>query len=176
MKNSILDSLGVDYNDDSDDLYNLQDDDEDDITEPTPEDIRKKMEELNVNLSSLKEAKTELRNIPDITEKRKALNELATKAEKRFDQVVSIALNSDPRFAAAMLQAATSILKISLDSHAKVVDSDIKLIDLQMRKDKFELEFNSKNQTQPQIEPEKNVGGLQDRNAILSRLKDKNAK
>lgn len=165
MKRSIVDALGIDMPDDDEELYEMDDDDIE--TEQSVDDIQEAMK-------TVKDIKMELRNIPDITNKKQSLNELAGTAELKFQQIINIALNSDPRFTAPMLQAAAGILKIALDAHSKVIESDIKIIDLQMKRDKMEIDINGKvkptNTTQT-IE-EKQVGPM-DRNQLLAQRKPK---
>lgn len=102
------------------------------------------LEEVQESMRKLKEMRVQLKDIPDITSRKKLLDRLAEKAERAFDDIFDRAWNCEERFASEMINAATSMLKIALDAHSKVIDSDVKLVDLQIKKDKIEIELNQK--------------------------------
>ena len=66
--------------------------------------------------------------------------------------------NCEDKYASEMINAATAMLKIALDAHSKVIDSDVKLIDLQIKKDKIEIELNQNKKP--------NDGTVSDQNSI----------
>lgn len=121
------------------DLYHDEDEQEDDGT-ISIEDARAAMEQLKAMRSHLKD-------IPDITHRKKHLDRLADLAERKFEDIFDRAFNCEDRFASEMINAANSMLKIALDAHAKIIDSDVKLVDLQLKKDKMEIELNMKPKT-----------------------------
>lgn len=115
------------------DLY--QDDEEESNDDISLEQARNAME-------ALKKMRVQLRDIPDITSRKAMLDKLAEKAEEKFNDIFDRAFNCEDRYASEMINAATAMLKIALDAHSKVIDSDVKLIDLQIKKDKIEIELN----------------------------------
>lgn len=128
------------YSDDEDDEV-----DEFDAGDLTAEDLRRAKE----GMEQLKDYRRQLKDIPDVTLRKSHLDKLAKMAEDRFEDMFDRAFNCEDRFAAEMLNAANAMLKIALDAHAKVIDSDIKLIDMQLKKDKMEIELNGKKQLPP---------------------------
>lgn len=100
------------------------------------------LEEARKAMESLKAMRVQLREIPDITSRKALLDRLAEKAEEKFNDIFDRAFNCEDRYASEMINAATAMLKIALDAHSKVIDSDVKLIDLQIKKDKIEIELN----------------------------------
>lgn len=116
----------------------LYQDEEDDV--PEEEDIS--VEEARAAMVKLKAMRTQLKDIPDITSRKAHLDRLADLAEKRFEDIFDRAFNCEDRFASEMINAANAMLKIALDAHAKIIDSDVKLVDLQIKKDKIEVELN----------------------------------
>lgn len=120
-------------------LMNLIDED-DDSTQSESTEIS--LEEAKHAMAELKKMRVHLKDMPDITSRKTLLDKLAAKAEEKFEDIFDRAFNCEDRYASEMINAATSMLKIALDAHAKVIDSDIKLIDLQMKKDKIEIELN----------------------------------
>lgn len=162
--------LGDDYNED--DYYDDEDDDSTDVTGLEIEEARRSMNQL-------KEYREQLKDIPDITNRKSHLDRLAKMAEDKFEDIFDRAFNCEDRFASEMINAANAMLKIALDAHSKVIDSDIKLIDMQIKKDKMEIELNQKPKNQQAltdnsdpnaIEGEK-VVAVKSRNELLASLK-----
>lgn len=162
--------LGDDYNED--DFY---DDEDDESTELAG---RPEIENARRSMNQLKEYREQLKDIPDITNRKSHLDRLAKLAEDKFEDIFDRAFNCEDRFAAEMINSANTMLKIALDAHAKVIDSDIKLIDMQIKKDKIEIELNQKPKNQQligdnsdpnAIEGEK-VVAVKSRNEMLSAM------
>ncbi len=131
------------------DFYNDEDEEE-------KEDLN--IEEARRAMESLKQMRIQLRDIPDITSRKKLLDKLAEKAEEKFNDIFDRAFNCEDKYASEMINAATAMLKIALDAHSKVIDSDVKLIDLQIKKDKIEIELNQNKKP--------NDGTVSDQNSI----------
>ncbi|WAE77147.1 hypothetical protein vBEcoMphAPEC6_01450 [Escherichia phage ph0011] len=102
------------------------------------------LEEAKAAMEKLKAMRVQLRDLPDITSRKVQLDRLAQMAERKFEDIFDRAFNCEDRFAAEMINAANSMLKIALDAHAKIIDSDVKLVDLQLKKDKMEIDLNMK--------------------------------
>lgn len=178
MKQSIIDALGLDGADLDQELTESEyESDESDLEHSNVADLD--LEEIKHALNQVKEFKIKLSEIPDLHNRKEQLSKLASTAEKKFEQVLNIALNSDPRFAAGMIQAAATILKAALDAHTRIIATDVKLIDMQMKKDKMEFDINNKINAVVPTE-EKPVGeapiDMSDRNAVIERLKQKKTK
>lgn len=162
--------LGDDY--EEDDYYDDEDDESTEI-------IGLEIEEARRSMNQLKEYREQLKDIPDITNRKSHLDRLAKMAEDKFEDIFDRAFNCEDRFASEMINAANAMLKIALDAHSKVIDSDIKLIDMQIKKDKMEIELNQKPKNQQAlvdnsdpnaIEGEK-VVAVKSRNELLASLK-----
>ena len=121
-----------------DDLYN----EEGEVNETTLT-----LEEAKLAMEKLKEMRIQLRELPDITARKIQLDRLADLAERKFEDIFDRAFNCEDRFAAEMINAANTMLKMAIDAHSKIIDSDIKLVDLQLKKDKMEIELNMKPKT-----------------------------
>lgn len=102
------------------------------------------LEEAQLAMAKLKEMRLQLRELPDITARKVQLDRLADLAERKFEDIFDRAFNCEDRFAAEMINAANAMLKMAIDAHSKIIDSDIKLVDLQLKKDKMEIELNMK--------------------------------
>ncbi|AGC34697.1 hypothetical protein [Escherichia coli] len=116
------------------------------------------LEDAKIAMEKLKAMRVQLRELPDITARKTQLDRLAQMAERKFEDIFDRAFNCEDRFAAEMINAANSMLKIALDAHAKIIDSDVKLVDLQLKKDKMEIELN--------LKPKKELESVGDPDAI----------
>ena len=173
---SIADALGLEDSDFGEDDYN-NDISGNELDIKTDESID--LNEVQKSLDQIKQFKIKLSEIPDLSNRKQQLSKLADLAELKFQQVLNIALNSDPRFAAGMIQAAATILKAALDAHTRILAVDVKLIDMQIKKDKMEFDMNSKVfnvVNSPEKEVEDSSISSSDRNAVLAKLKGKNTK
>lgn len=136
------------------------------------------IEEAKAAMEHLKAMRSQLKDLPDITHRKKHLDRLADLAERKFEDIFDRAFNCEDRFASEMINAANAMLKIALDAHSKIIDSDVKLVDLQLKKDKMEIELNLKpkqpeHQSDPNaIDGEKVVAKT--RNEVLGLTKSKN--
>lgn len=138
-KKGIEESLNLPSSDELNKILGIQDED---MEEEQIPDLS--LEEVQSSMIKLKEMRVQLKDIPDITSRKKFLDRLAEKAERAFDDIFDRAWNCEEKYASEMINAATQMLKIALDAHSKVIDSDVKLVDLQIKKDKIEIELNQK--------------------------------
>lgn len=134
------------------------------------------LEEAKEAMAKLKAMRTQLKDIPDITSRKAHLDRLADLAEKRFEDIFDRAFNCEDRFASEMINAANAMLKIALDAHSKIIDSDVKLVDLQIKKDKIEVELNLRPKEKAPEIGEKDIsnGVSMSRNELLALRKQNN--
>lgn len=135
------------------------------------------VEEAKAAMEKLKAMRTQLKDIPDITSRKAHLDRLALFAEQRFEDIFDRAFNCEDRFASEMINAANAMLKIALDAHSKIIDSDVKLVDLQIKKDKIEVELNMRPKDKPPELGERDVSGSgvsMSRNELMALRKQNN--
>lgn len=120
---------------------------EDDSTDTNQMDL----ERIQKTLADLKAMRVQLKDVQEVKERKSFLDRLAKRAEDAFEDVFERGTeNMEPKFMAEMISSATAILKIAYDAHAKVLDSDIKLMELQMKKEKVEFDMTKElNKPQP---------------------------
>lgn len=164
-----IDDLSDAFDNSSMELY------QDDEPELSQEDLS--VEEMKEAMAKLKAMRTQLKDIPDITKRKAHLDRLAELAESRFEDIFDRAFNCEDRFASEMINAANAMLKIALDAHSKIIDSDVKLVDLQIKKDKIEVELNLKPKDKNPALGERDVSGngvSVSRNELLASRKHNN--
>lgn len=95
------------------------------------------------------------------------LNDIADKAIKAYEDLMDLGMNVEPRFSARMFEVAGNMLKTGLDAKTAKLDKKLKIIELQLKKEKQDKDDNPDSSM---INGEGYV--ITDRNSLLQRLKD----
>lgn len=96
------------------------------------------------------------------------LNEVADKAMQAYEEIMDLGMNVEPRYSARLFEVAGNMLKTTLDARVAKLDKKLKMVDLQLKKDKLEKENNESGFVEG-----KGVV-ITDRNSLLERLKGMN--
>ena len=99
------------------------------------------------------------------------MDELAEKATKTFDDLMDLGMNVDSRWASEIFNTASSMLGHAITAKNAKVNKKLKMIDLQLKK----LRMDQMNKD-PDADAETGTGMVLDRNELLKRLLDKDAK
>ncbi len=96
------------------------------------------------------------------------LNEIADKAMQSYEDLMDLGMNVESRYSGRVFEVAGSMLKTTLDAKVAKMDKKLKMIELQLKKEKLD---NDK-----PIEESGIVNGqgaiVTDRNSLLAKLKD----
>ena len=96
------------------------------------------------------------------------LDELATLAKEKFDDLITLGLNVDPRFAGTIFQTAGTLLGHAITAKTAKVDRKLRTLEIQIRKARLDATNNKKDDNdQPPIEGKAQV---LDRNSLLSSI------
>ena len=97
----------------------------------------------------------------------KELNEIAQKAMDAYDDLMDLGMNVESRYSGRVFEVAGGMLKTSLDAKVAKLDKKLKMIDLQLKKEKIDKEGSTGDQGM--IEGQGYV--VTDRNSLLEQLK-----
>jgi len=97
----------------------------------------------------------------------KELNEVADKAMQAYDDLMDLGMNVESRYSGRVFEVAGGMLKTSLDAKVAKLDKKLKMVELQLKKEKMDKE--SSNIDDGMINGEGYV--VTDRNSLLERLK-----
>ena len=97
------------------------------------------------------------------------LDNLASKAEQAYDDLMDLGMNVDPRFGARMFEVAAQMMNAAITAKTNKIDKKLKMVDLQLKKLAIEKKHGGENTT---VEGEGYI--LTDRNSILEKLKNLN--
>ena len=96
------------------------------------------------------------------------LEVIAAKAMEAYDDLMDLGMNVESRYASRVFEVAGGMLKTSLDAKVAKMDQKLKLIDLQLKKQKIDNDSGPKGDSDI-------VNGagyvVTDRNSLLERLK-----
>jgi len=97
------------------------------------------------------------------------LDALAQKATDAYDDLVDLGMNVEPRYSARIFEVAQSALKNAIDAKSAKIDKKLKMIELQLKKQKLDQE------SKPAGEGDDIQGEgylITDRNSLLEKLKN----
>ena len=96
------------------------------------------------------------------------LNEIADKAMQAYDDLMDLGMNVEARYSGRVFETAGGMLKTSLDAKVAKLDKKLKMIELQLKKEK-----QDKDSTAPGDGDIVNGAGyvVTDRNSLLEKLK-----
>ena len=97
----------------------------------------------------------------------KELNEVADKAMQAYEDLMDLGMNVESRYSGRVFEVAGTMLKTNLDAKIAKLDKKLKMVDLQLKKEKMDRDNNST--PDGMIEGEGYV--VTDRNSLLERLK-----
>ena len=96
------------------------------------------------------------------------LNEVASKAMDAYDDLMDLGMNVESRYSGRVFEVAGGMLKTSLDAKVAKIDKKLKMVELQLRKEKQDKDGK--------VDGESIVQGegyiVTDRNSLLEKLKN----
>jgi hypothetical protein len=96
------------------------------------------------------------------------LDDLAKKATEAYNDIMDLGMNVEARYSARLFEVAASMLKNAIDAKATKLDKKLKMIDLQLKKQKLDNETN----TDEGISLNGDGFIVTDRNSLLEKLKN----
>lgn len=96
------------------------------------------------------------------------LDNLAEKAEKAYDDLMDLGMNVEPRYSSRIFEVAGGMLKNAIDAKIAKMDKKLKIVDLQLKKQKQDQESKNFDDSTP-IDVTGYV--VTDRNSLLEKLK-----
>ena len=157
--------------------------------------MNRKLEELFDLPPTSKEVDTSVPSIPDNREKLAVINDaidkidaalpmvkgleatdmemddLAKKATDSYDELMSLGMQVDSRFAAEIFSVASNMLGHAITAKTAKLDKKLKMIDLQMKKMRLDQQQLDKD---PEATAQQGQGHVLSRNELLERILGKN--
>lgn len=99
------------------------------------------------------------------------LDSLAQRATDAYDDLMDLGMNVEPRYSARVFEVASSMLKNAIDAKSAKIDKKLKMIELQIKKQKLDQEAKPSGDDN-MIQGEGYL--VTDRNSLLEKLKNMN--
>jgi hypothetical protein len=145
-------------------LFDFPPAEDDNTPEPTVEQTRTQLAEIDATIDKIDAA---LPTVRDLDTGDKELDDLATKAQETFDNLMDLGFNVDSRYSSEIFAVASTMLGHALTAKTAKLNKKLKMVDLQLKKLKMD-------QDQAAKAPDENVetahGQVLSRNDLLERL------
>ena len=154
-------------------LFDLPDSDQ--AIEVTPSEALKTIAENKDVIeqvdSAIDKIDTALPMVRDLSATDQELDELSNLAKDKFNDLMDLGMNMDPRFAGVVLQSASTLLGHAITAKTAKIDKKLKMVQLQLQKARLDHQINKEN---PEGKPVEGQGIVLDRNALLEQILQKN--
>lgn len=144
-------------------LFNLPPTDDADDVSAVIEENKVIIEEIDQAIDKIDAALPEVRGL-DATEQE--MDELAKLATDKFNDLMDLGMNMEARFSGTVFQTAGVLLGHAITAKQAKLDKKLRMIDLQLKKQKIDLQYKDEKGT-PAIEGESKV---MDRNSLLAAI------
>lgn len=95
-------------------------------------------------------------------------DELARRATDAFDDLMDLGMNVEARYSGRVFEVAASMLKNAIDAKASKIDKKLKMLDLQIKKQRADQEAN----TEDSVDISSTGVIVSDRNSLIEKLKN----
>ena len=96
---------------------------------------------------------------------------LAQRATDAFDDLMDLGMNVEARYSGRVFEVSGSMLKNAIDAKAAKIDKKLKMIELQIKKQKLDQDANQEDQG---IDVSGTGVSVTDRNSLIEKLKNMN--
>lgn len=99
------------------------------------------------------------------------MDELAALAKEKFEDLMDLGMNMDPRFGGVVFQTAGTLLGHAIAAKTAKMDKKLRMVSLQLQKARLDHQISKEN---PDDRPVDGQGVVLDRNALLEQILQKN--
>lgn len=152
------------------DLFNLeQKESSKEVVKPEKE-THEQVRSLNDSYKAVEEITKSLPQITELNElDDKELDNLASKAEQAYDDLMDLGMNVEVRYASRIFEVASSMMTNAINAKNAKIDKKLKAVDLQLKKYKIDKDNNE--------DPNDMINGqgyvITDRNELIKKLSQK---
>ena len=136
------------------------------VEKPTHEEV-KSLEQSYAAVQEITRGLPQIKELDDIDEKE--LDNLATKAEQAYDDLMDLGMNVEVRYSSRIFEVASSMMGNAIAAKTAKIDKKLKAVDLQLKKLKIDKDSND--------DPNDVINGqgyvITDRNELLKKLGQK---
>jgi len=160
-------------------ILNLAPSDKTEEPSITPEEAKALIEENHDVLAEVNQAIDKidiaLPTVHDLDTADAELDELAQLARDKFEDMVDLGMNVEPRFSGVILQTASTLLGHAITAKTAKIDKKLRMVQLQLQKARLEHQMK-KDAGKEDETPIEGEGVIVDRNDLLKQILAKQAK
>jgi len=112
-----------------------------------------------------------LPTVRDLEASDQEMDELATLAKEKFEDLMDLGMNMDPRFGGVVFQTAGTLLGHAITAKTAKMDKKLRMVQLQLQKARLDHQMSKDS---PDDRPVDGQGIVLDRNALLEQILQKN--
>ena len=112
-----------------------------------------------------------LPTVRDLEASDEEMDELAELAKEKFQDLMDLGMNMDPRFGGVVFQTAGTLLGHAITAKTAKMDKKLRMVSLQLQKARLDHQISKEN---PDERPVDGQGIVLDRNALLEQILQKN--
>ena len=156
----------------------------DGVEESTPEQVEEAKQSVAVNTNTIQQVDqaidkidTALPTVRDLAASDQEMDELAALAKEKFEDLMDLGMNVEPRFSGVILQTASTLLGHAITAKTAKMDKKLKMIQLQLQQARLEHQIK-KDQANADEDGETITaqGMVIDRDTLLKQILDANKK
>jgi hypothetical protein len=152
-------------------LFNLEESKKEEPAPPVSVPAHEEVRSLDDSYKAVTEITRGLPQIKELEElDDKELDNLATKAEQAYDDLMDLGMNVEVRYSGRIFEVAGTMLKNAIDAKSAKIDKKLKAVDLQLKKYKIDKDAGGD-------DPNDVINGqgyiITDRNELLKKLGQK---
>lgn len=146
----------------------------------TTDDVEVDVEEARTILrdadNAIDKINVALPTVDDINTSDAELDEIANLAKEKFEDLVELGMNVEPRNSGPILQAASSLLGHALNAKMAKMNKKLQMVDLQLKKARLDHTINSSKKEEEEGEVVDGKGVILNRNDLLKQIIAENKK
>lgn len=112
-----------------------------------------------------------LPTVRDLEASDQEMDELADLAKSRFEDLMDLGMNMDPRFGGVVFQTAGTLLGHAIAAKTAKMDKKLRMVSLQLQKARLDHQMSKDD---PESKPVDGQGVVLDRNELLNQILQKN--
>ena len=138
------------------------------IDPKTVEDSAEKRLRTLDEFDKISAALPQVKGLGDISDSE--LDALAQRATDAYDDLMDLGMNVEARYGSRIFEVASSMLKNAIDAKSAKIDKKLKMIELQLKKQKLDFDKGDSSDDGSVVEGKAFI--ISDRNSLLQKLKN----
>ena len=152
-------------------IFNLDPNEEVDVTEPLPqEEVKAKPQLPQETLSNIEKIEDALPSVKGLEAGDEEMDDLAELAKNSYKDLMDLGMNVDSRFSSEIFGVASGLLGHAITAKTAKINKKLRMVDLQLKKAQLDQKERQLLQKKGDDDVEEGQGHVLDRNELLKEL------